>query len=221
MTKIIPYVNLLKDEVNMKMSLKTVRNRYVFAAVFAALIAVSGFFKIPIGTLVPIVVKNMLVVMAGTVLGSFYGGVSIIIFLAAGLIGIPVFVISGGPAVFLTPLGGYLAGYFAGSLAAGMVCGLPKVTERKSNPVLLIRLCIGSFLGFALIDFCGVFYMMALNSISFKAALIAGLVPYIIGDSIKLIVSIPLALALRPIAARYINPDPDAGPENIAQAGEK
>jgi len=192
----------------MKTSSKIMRNRYVFAAVFAALIAVSGFFRVPVpGSLVPVVLKNLFVVLSGTVLGSFYGGISIVIFLAAGLIGIPVFVISGGPGVFLTPLGGYLIGYFVGSLAAGLICGLPRVTERKLNPILLIRLCIGSFLGFALIDLCGVFYMMFLNSMTFKAALLAGLVPYILGDTVKLIVSIPLALGLRPIAARYINPE--------------
>jgi len=50
--------------------------------------------------------------------------------------------------------------------------------------------------------------MMKLNSISLKAAMTAGLVPFIIGDSIKFIVSVPLALKLRPIAARYLNPDP-------------
>jgi len=182
------------------------RNRYVFAAVFAALIAVSGFFRIPIpGSIVPVVLKNLFVVLAGTVLGSFYGGVALIIFISAGLVGIPVFVITGGVGVFLTPLGGYIIGYFAAALAAGLICGLPKVSEKKVKPFTLIRVCIGSFLGFALIDFCGVFYMMLLNSMSFKAALLAGLVPFILGDTIKLIVGVPLALALRPIAARYIN----------------
>jgi len=192
----------------MKTSSKTARNRYVFAAVFAALIAVSGFFRIPVpGSLVPVVLKNLFVVLSGAVLGSFYGGVALIIFIAAGLVGIPVFVISGGVGVFLTPLGGYIIGYFVAALVSGLICGLPKVIEKKLQPILLIRLCVGSFLGFALIDFCGVFYMMLLNSMSFKAAMIAGLVPYILGDTVKLVVSIPLALALRPIAARYINPE--------------
>jgi len=192
----------------MKKSSGITRNRYVFAAVFAALIAVSGFIRFPVpGSVVPVVLKNLFVVLSGTVLGSFYGGIAVVILVSAGLVGIPVFVISGGIGVFLTPLGGYIIGYFFAALAAGLVCGLPKVTEKKVNTFLLVRVCIGSFLGFLLIDFCGVFYMMLLNSLSFKAALLAGLVPYILGDIIKLIVSIPLALALRPIAARYINPD--------------
>ncbi|MDR2952765.1 MAG: biotin transporter BioY [Treponema sp.] len=185
--------------------------KYVFAAAFAALIAVSGLFIVPLPGGVPVVLKNLFVVLAGAVLGGFYGGAAVLIFLAAGLAGIPVFVIPGGPAVFLTPLGGYLAGYFAGSLAAGLISGKPSVGEKKIRASFLIRLCLASFSGFALIDLCGALYMMFLNSMTFKAALIAGVVPFIIGDAVKFAVSVPLALKLRPLAARYLNPEDGGG----------
>jgi len=171
--------------------------------VFAAMVAVSGFFIIPIGP-VPIVLKNLFVVLAGAVLGGYYGGIALLIFITAGLLGLPVFVIPG-PGVFLTPLGGYIIGYLAASLAVGLVCGLPKTSEKKINPMFLFRLSLALFLGFALILFCGVFYVMRLNSMSFATAFSAGAVPFIPADLIKLAVSIPLALKLRPIAARYIN----------------
>jgi len=177
----------------------------VFAAVFAALIAVSNFFQIPTPLGVPIVLKNMFVVLSGTVLGSFYGGLATLILIGAGLIGIPVFVIPGGIGVFNTPLGGYIIGYFAASLCAGLVCGLPETSERKTRAVPLIRVCLASFLGFALILACGSLYMAALKSMTLKSAFLAGTVPFIIADLIKLALSIPPALALRPIAARYIN----------------
>jgi len=192
----------------MKTPRHAVRNRYVFAAVFAALIAVSGFFKIPVpGSIVPVVLKNLFVVLSGTILGGFYGAAAVVIFIAAGIIGVPVFVIAGGIGVFNTTLGGYIIGYFAAALVSGLVCGLPKISEKKVKAFFLLRLCAASFLGFALIDLCGVFYMMFLNSMSLKAAMTAGLVPFILGDSIKLAASVPLALKLRPVAARYINPD--------------
>jgi len=184
---------------------RSTRNRLVFAAVFAALIAVSNFFQIPTPLGVPIVLKNMFVVLAGTILGSFYGGIAVLILIGAGLIGIPVFVIPGGIGVFFTPLGGYIIGYFAASLCAGLVCGLPKVSEKKLKAVPVIRLCIASFLGFSLILVCGSLYIMFLKSISLKAAFLSGTVPFVIGDLIKLALGIALALALRPIAARYIN----------------
>ncbi|MDR0474284.1 MAG: biotin transporter BioY [Treponema sp.] len=179
--------------------------RYVFSALFAALTAVSGLLVMPLPGGVPIVLKNLFVVLAGTVLGSFYGGVSALIFLAAGVLGLPVFVIPGGPGVFLTSLGGYLAGYFVGSLAAGLIAGLPKQGAKQGLGVWL-RISLASFSGFALINFSGALYMMALNKISLKAALLAGLLPFVPGDLIKCALSIPLAMKLRPIAARYLNP---------------
>lgn len=186
------------------MSSKTVRYRYVFAAVFAALIGVSGFFIVPLPVGVPIVLKNMFVVLSGTVLGSFYGGIAVLIFIGAGLLGIPVFVIPGGLGVFLTPLGGYILGYLAGSLCAGLIAGVPKI---KESHLVVPSICVASFSGFALILLCGSLYMMFLNSMPFKAAVAAGVVPFLIGDTIKLAISIPLAIRLRPIAARYINPN--------------
>ncbi len=132
--------------VNRKTSLGIARNRYVFSAVFAAMIAVSGFFILPLPGGVPIVLKNMFVVLSGTILGGFYGGIAVLIFIAAGLIGIPVFVIPGGPGVFNTPLGGYIIGYFAASLCAGLIVGIPKLSEKKFSPAFAIRLCVGCIL---------------------------------------------------------------------------
>jgi biotin transport system substrate-specific component len=193
-----------KERLTVKIN-RIIRNRLVFAAVFSALIAVSNFFQIPTPIGVPIVLKNMFVVLSGAILGSFYGGIAVLILIAAGLIGIPVFVLPGGIGVFNTPLGGYIIGYFAGSLCAGLVCGLPKVTEKKLRPIPVIRLCAATFLGFALILVCGSLYIMFLKSTTLKAAFLAGTAPFIIGDLIKTALGIALAIALRPIAARYIN----------------
>jgi biotin transport system substrate-specific component len=112
-----------------------------------------------------------------------------------------------GPGAFATISGGYIIGYFVGSLAAGLICGLPKIGEKKIRPLFALRLGLASFAGFALILLCGVLYMMFLNSMTLAAALTAGTLPFIPGDLIKMALSIPLALKLRPIAARYINPE--------------
>jgi len=189
----------------MKKINRPLRMRLAFAAVFAALIAVSNFFQIPTPIGVPVVLKNMFVVLSGTILGNMYGGAAVLILIAAGIAGVPVFVIPGGVGVFLTPLGGYITGYFIASLCAGLICGLPKITERKISLVPLIRVCAGSLLGFALILICGSVYMALLKSMTLKAAFMAGTAPFIAADAVKFALSVPLALALRPIAARHIN----------------
>ena len=191
----------------MNVSGKNARNRYIFAAFFAALIAVSGFFIVPLPAGVPIVLKNMFVVLSGVLLGGPRGCLAVLIFVAAGLAGIPVFVIPGGPGVFLTPLGGYILGYIAASLLAGLISGIPKVSEKKVTGLQIFRIITASFFGFALILFCGSFYMTRLNALSLKAAIAAGTIPFLLTDAIKLFICVPLALRLRPIVARYINGD--------------
>ena len=182
------------------------RNRYVFCAVFTALIAISGFIIIPIG-LIPIVLKNLFVVLAGAVLGSFYGALSVLIFIIAGILGAPVFVVPGFGA-FATPLGGYIIGYFFASLICGLICGKPKISEKKLNLFFIVKVTLALFSGFIIILLCGMFYMMRLNSMTLTSVFFAGVVPYIPGDLIKFAAGIPLAIKLRPIAARYINPEP-------------
>ena len=197
-------VNRDNIQVNMKTILKIIRNRYVFVAAFASIIAISQFFVIPLPRGIPIVLKNLFVILAGAVLGSYYGGLANLIVIAAGLLGAPVFVIPG-PATFATPLGGYIIGYFLGSLATGFICGLPKISEKKIQFPAVLKISLASLLGFAIILLCGVFYMMRLNSMTLSAAFAAGFVPFVFGDFIKLLICIPLAVKLRPIAARYVN----------------
>lgn len=179
-------------------------------ALFAALIAISGFLIIPLPGGIPIVLKNLFIVLSGTVLGGFYGFIAVLIFLCAGLLGLPVFVIPGGPGVFLTPLGGYIIGYCFASLAAGLISGIPSQKASGDSKIALakyyLRVSAASLAGFSLILLCGALYLIPLNSLSLKAALIAGTLPFIPVDLIKLAISIPLAIKLRPIAARYINP---------------
>lgn len=190
-----------------------IRNRSVFTALFAALIAVSGFLIIPLPGNIPIVLKNLFVVLSGTILGSFYGAIAVLIVLTAGVFYLPVFA-APGPAAFLSPLGGYLAGYFFGSLAAGLISGLPRANEKKPDLKLCIKIALASIAGFSLILICGAAYLTLGHSMSLKTAVYSGIIPFIPVDLIKLALSIPLAIKLRPIAARYINPLPASGRPN-------
>ena len=67
----------------------------VFTALFAALIAVSGFIAVPLpGSPVPIVLQNMMPILAAALLGGIQGAGAAGLFLLAGIAGLPVF--SGG-----------------------------------------------------------------------------------------------------------------------------
>ena len=105
--------------------------RTTFIALFAAIICVGCFIKIPLG-LIPVVLQNMLCILCAVLLGGIWAGAPTALFLTEGLIGLPVYSGgSGGLAVWLGPTGGFLPGYFLGAVAAGFIAGRPSVEEKK------------------------------------------------------------------------------------------
>jgi biotin transport system substrate-specific component len=197
-------------------SAKVLRNRSVFAALFAALIAVTCFVSIPAGGLgVPVVLQNMMVLLAGAVLGGLNGATAILLFLIVGAIGVPVYSGGhGGIGILLGPTGGFLIGYLAGGFITGVILGVPSCIKNKSIGAL-IKITLAGLAGFIVIYVFGVPWLakviMSGGTTTFKDALLralaGGMLPFIPGDMIKLALFVPIAFALRPIAARYINPE--------------
>src|SRR6185437_12679538 len=91
---------------------------------FAAAVAAASQIAIPLPfTPVPITLQPMLVVLAGLWLGPAAGVASMVLYLAAGASGLPVFTPIGAPGIarFLGPTGGYLIAYPVAALVAGLV----------------------------------------------------------------------------------------------------
>jgi len=89
---------------------------------FAVALALASQVAIPIpGTPVPITLQPLIVVLAGMWLGPVAGAASVILHLAAGAIGLPVFSPYGAPGLarFFGPTGGYLLAYPIGAFVAG------------------------------------------------------------------------------------------------------
>ncbi|MDR1288163.1 MAG: biotin transporter BioY, partial [Treponema sp.] len=132
------------------------------------------------------------------------------LFLLAGVLGLPVFANAGGIAAFLSPAGGYMTGYVLGALAAGLIAGPPRIEDKKRPVFYSIRLVAALLAGFLLILLCGALWLVYLNAKSetprpMTGVFLGGIVPFIPADTIKFILSVPLAFTLRPIAARYTN----------------
>lgn len=104
------------------------------ASLFTALTAVGAFITIPMVP-VPIVLANIFPVLAGMLLGPFWGAASAGSYLLLGAVGLPIFSRgSGGIAHLAGPTGGYLAGYLAGAVIAGLIMRL----NQKNQLVLMI-----------------------------------------------------------------------------------
>lgn len=177
--------------------------RSVFTCLFAAIICAGSMISIPVGP-VPIVLQNAFAIMAGLILGPIQGAGAVGLFLVAGSLGLPVF--SAGKSGFVTfagPTGGYLIGYFIGALVAGYsVRRAPLDDAKQALPVIMSA----AIAGFACIYIPGILVLKKNLALTLPEAVLKGVVPFIVGDLIKIAILVPLTLKLRPIVARYLEP---------------
>jgi len=150
----------------------------IYAPLFAALIAAGAFISIPVGP-VPIVLQNMFVLMAALVLGPRWGLAAILIYLFMGACGFPVFAGgTGGIGRLFGPTGGYLWGYIPAVAVTGIVSNA--LGHRPLTDAL--AMAAGSVIVYG----AGVPWLKFATGMPWNKALALGLLPFIIGDIIKI-----------------------------------
>jgi biotin transport system substrate-specific component len=170
--------------------METNLRRTTVIAFFSALTCVGAFIVIPVGP-VPIVLQNMIVILAGLLLGPAKGTASVALFLFVGAIGFPVFSGGrGGLAHFAGPTGGYLAGYLLAAFVAGLV-------NRKRSQGAFLPVA-ASILAAIVVYLPGVTWLKLSLHADWTKALAVGLLPFLIPDLCKAVVAGLLAKALRP-----------------------
>ena len=184
-----------------------------FIALFAAIICVGCFIRIPLGV-IPIVLQNVLCILCAVLLGGVLGGAPAALFLLAGLIGLPVYSGgTGGLAVWLGPTGGFLPGYLLGAIAAGFIAGKPDVGENKLTAGVVVRVSVAVVAGLVILYIPGVirfsYWATAAGKVPVEKTALAYtmaacVIPYIPGDILKAVIAIPVALKLRPVLAQYL-----------------
>lgn len=163
----------------------------VYTSLFVALIAVGAYIAVPIGP-VPIVLQNMFVLLAGLILGPVRGLACLGVYLLIGAAGLPVF--AGGKAgigVVFGPTGGYLLGY----LPAVFVAGALSRTLGRTLTGDIIAAIVASLIVYA----AGVPWLKVAFSMSWGKAVSAGMLPFLIGDAVKIVLAALIAKKLRPL----------------------
>ena len=128
--------------------------RLVLISLFVALIAVGAFIKFPIG-IVPVSMQCAFCILCALMLGAKDATIAVAIYLAMGLVGIPIFTAGGGFSYVLQPTFGYLMGYlFALPVGAIIARGVRNTSRPK-----LWRLLLGAFAALAIVYTFGVMYM--------------------------------------------------------------
>lgn len=105
--------------------------RLVSIAVFTALITVGGLISVPVPfTQVQLSFQTVFVITAGMLLGGRDGALSVLVYIAMGLLGLPVFTQGGGLGYVVMPSFGYLIGFPCGALVCGALCRRVKNVTR-------------------------------------------------------------------------------------------
>ena len=167
----------------------------VFCGLFTALAAVGAFIKIPLPP-IPFTMQTLFVVLSGLLLGSRLGALSIAVYVALGLIGVPVFTQGGGLGYLLKPTFGYLIGFILDSWIAG------RVAESVPNPSFK-RMLAGAFAGLAVVYLCGMVYVYILcnyvinKPMGFKTLIIYCFLIFVPSDSVWNVIASLIAKRLR------------------------
>jgi biotin transport system substrate-specific component len=129
-------------------------------------------------TPVPLTGQTFAVLVTGAVLGTRRGVSAQIVYILAGLVGLPVFAgASGGLHQLVGPSGGYLLGFIA---ASGVLGYLAERGWDRGRRVVL------AMIGGELVLYGFGVGWLTLYTGSFAHALLLGFVPFIIGDAVKL-----------------------------------
>jgi len=171
--------------------------RIIAVLLGVAFVTLAAQISIPLpGTPVPMTLQPLAVLLVGGMLGSRLGAATMVLYIALGAAGLPVFtptVPLVGIARLMGPTGGYLLAYPVAAFATGALVG-----DGKS----WTRLALGVLAGLALIHLGGLAQLMIITgNVSIAARF--GTIPFLLGDFLKLgIAVLVLRHTITPLRAR-------------------
>lgn len=165
--------------------------RLVLIALLTAVTCIFAPLSIPIPVSpVPISLTNLVIMISIYVLGYKDATISYVVYLLLGLVGLPVFSgFTGGFGKLAGPTGGYLIGFIFLALIAGLF-----IDKFPKNRILAVA---GMIIGMAITYIFGTEWLAIQLKMSFVAALSVGVIPYLAGDAVKIIIAIIVGPVLR------------------------
>ena len=186
--------------------------RIIIIALFAALLVAGAYVTIPIGP-VPITLQTAFVLLAGVLGGKKIAGPAIAIYLSLGAMGLPIFSGGiGGFAHFAGPTGGFLISWLAAAPITGYLTDrgfrIPQETKTdKVSKKQLLWMILGVVVGTLIIYGIGIPYMKFVLSISWSQALVAGFLPFLPGDLVKIVAVVLLGNLFALRVREFVKPD--------------
>lgn len=161
----------------------------------SALIAVSSKLQVPMVP-VPMTMQTLVILVIGMACGWRLGGLTLLLYLAEGAVGLPVFAGTPERGLGLTYMVGSTGGYLLGFLLAALVVGLlAEAGWDRTVPLAAAAMLIGN----VVIYVPGLLWLGTVLGWD-NPILQWGLTPFIVGDLVKL----ALAALLMPAAWRLV-----------------
>lgn len=174
------------------------KSSFIDAATIAAaslLLACSARIAVPFYP-VPLTMQTFVVIGLGMALGPWRGLAAVLLYLAEGAVGLPVFAGTPEKGVGITymlgPTGGYLLGYVPAALLAGLLA----THGWDRNPIMALA---AALLAGSVLYVPGLLWLGAVIGFD-KPVLKLGLYPFILGDAVKAV----LAALLFPMAWKAV-----------------
>lgn len=176
--------------------------KLAYTAMFTVIIIACTFIRIPI-PYIPFTMQVFAVLTAALVLGPYLSVGAVLLYLALGFTGLPIFASGGGIGYVMIPSFGYMIGFIFAAFITGW---LSKHSKRK-----YWQLIISCLVGVTAIYIIGItyFYFMCNFALgtpkSIGAVLMSGFVITLPGDIIKTVLAAAISIKLFPLINRSYN----------------
>jgi biotin transport system substrate-specific component len=149
---------------------------------------------------VPLTGQTFAVLLAGVMLGTWWGGISMAIYAGLGAAGVPWFQnFSGGLAYMSGPTGGYIVGFILAALFLGYFTD--KFVRSRSFLAMSGLMLFASFVlvyGPGLLQLNLWLSLVKGEPVSFGQLMMLGAVPFLAGDAIKCVMAAMITRAITP-----------------------
>lgn len=161
----------------------------------SAALALLSQVKVPMLP-VPMTLQTLGVLLIGFLYGSRLGAATLIAYLAEGAAGLPVFAGGAGGLQHLAgPTGGYLVGFVASAWLVGFL------SERMQGPRWFAA-GVASVAGGIVLYAPGLLWLHQFVG-DWQVTLVAGMVPFLVGDALKVVLAAGLFLATQEAIRRH------------------
>ena len=165
--------------------------KLTFTALFAALIAACTLISIPMPSGVPITLQTFAVALCGFILPLPYAAVAVVVYLAVGAVGLPVFAgFRGGLSVLASATGGFLVGFIP-------------MAALSAVPAKGWRRLIFGFLGVLVCHTAGFLWSSVVSGVGILPSFIGVSLPYLPKDFVSVALAYLISVKLRGIFLKF------------------